>query len=63
MWTLFVLSLVPDFGEVKLTRYETYVNAWQCGIAKEELEKEFESGEKAICMQTDRPIPDLDVLY
>jgi hypothetical protein len=63
MWTLFIISMSPYMDEPKVTRYEEYTSQWNCNISIVELEEEFKNGEVAICIQTGKVIPDVDVLY
>lgn len=56
MWTLFVITMLPELNDAKVTRYAEYKTEKACIIAQEKLEKEFQFGEFASCHMTDKII-------
>jgi len=52
-----------DQAVTKVTRFKEFHSQWDCNIALEKLEKEFEMGETAMCYKTGRTIPKLDSIY
>ena len=49
MWALFVVTLLPQIDDAKVTRYSEYESHKSCIVALYKLEKEFKHGEFAIC--------------
>lgn len=63
MWSLIVLTLLPDLGDAKVTIVEEYNSQWDCNNARELLKQELEALETASCFQTSPTIPNIDRLY
>ena len=49
MWTLFVVTLLGDIDDAKVTRYDTYKTESACNADIEFLHKKFEEAEFAFC--------------
>lgn len=54
MWTLFVITLLPEINDAKVARYAEFRTREACMIAEQKLEKEFKTGEFASCYRTDK---------
>ena len=51
MWGLFVVTLLPQIDDAKVTRYAEYESEKACAVAMFKLDKTFETGELAYCMK------------
>ena len=56
MWTLFVITLMPEINDAKVVRYAEFKTEQACLVEQKALEKEFKSGEFASCYRTDKII-------
>lgn len=57
MWTLFIVTLLPQMNDAKVLRYEEYKNEGQCVVEMVELEQKFSELEYAICVEEPRHKP------
>ena len=50
MWTLLILSFIPELDEYKVTRFNQYATEQQCAINRTILDATFTEDEKAVCV-------------
>jgi hypothetical protein len=53
MWTLFVVTLLPQINDVKVTRYDEYETKQECLVEMIEIQKEFTFDEDGMCIELD----------
>jgi hypothetical protein len=49
IWTLFVISFIPEFNEVKYTRYKEFATEQACLDALQDMQSTFKNNESVDC--------------
>lgn len=49
MWTLFIITLLPQIDDAKVVRFNEYKSEQACLVAAKKLEKTFKHDEIVVC--------------